>query len=246
MAEPIRLQKYFTDCGVLSRRAAEEEIRQGNVTVNGCVALLGDKIDPDVDVVEFGGKRILPRKDRSHCYLLLNKPRGIVTSAKDEKGRRTVVDLVSSVGRRVYPVGRLDMDSDGLLLLTDDGELANRLTHPRHEIPKIYRVTTASPVTDEQKQALSAPMELDGYRLLPIGVKPLSDTLLELTLYEGRNRQIRRMCEQVGIRITRLSRIAIGDIRMGDLPPGRWRSLTEEEIAYLQGENKHLHSKEKE
>lgn len=246
MAELVRLQKFFTDCGVLSRRAAEEEIRKGNVTVNHTVALLGDKIDPERDVVELCGKRILPRRDRSHCYLLLNKPRGIVTSAKDEKGRRTVVDLVSSLGRRVYPVGRLDMDSDGLLLLTDDGELANRLTHPRHEIPKIYRVTTLSPVTEAQRAALASPMELDGYPLQPIGIQTLSDSLLELTLYEGRNRQIRRMCELAGIRITRLSRVAIGRIRMGDLAPGRWRSLTDEEIQYLKGAPTPEHSIEKE
>ena len=234
MAEPVRLQKYFTDCGILSRRAAEEEIRQGLVKVNGVTAAVGDKIDPETDVVEYRGKRIQPRADHANTYLLLNKPRGIVTSAKDEKGRRTVTDLVASVRRRVYPVGRLDMDSDGLLLLTDDGALAHRLTHPRHEIPKIYRVTTATPVTEEQRAALGAPMELDGYRLQPIGIRSCGDTLLELTLYEGRNRQIRRMCEQVGIRVTRLSRIAIGSISMGDLPIGRWRHLTPQEVAYLQ------------
>ena len=141
MAEPIRLQKYFTDCGVLSRRAAEAEIAAGHVTVNGSPAHIGDKVDPERDRVEYKGKLILPRMDKPYRYLMLNKPRGYVTTLKDEKGRRTVIDLIRNADGRLYPIGRLDMDSEGLLLLTDDGSLANRLTHPRHEIPKIYHVT---------------------------------------------------------------------------------------------------------
>ena len=246
MAEPIRLQKFFTDCGVLSRRAAEEEIRRGQVKVNGVVAMLGDKIDPELDVVEFRGHRVRPASQGLRTYLLLNKPRGIVSSAKDEKGRRTVTDLVRSLGKRVYPVGRLDMDSDGLLLLTDDGELTNRLTHPRHEIPKIYRVTTATPPTEEQLAALRAPMELEGYRILPVQVRVLDATLLEMTLYEGRNRQIRRMCEAVGLHITRLSRVAIGELQMGPLPSGHWRHLTTSEVDYLMGRIDSLPSRRKE
>lgn len=240
MAEPIRLQKFFTDCGVLSRRAAEAEILEGNVKVNGIPAILGDKIDPEKDVVEFHGRRILPQKQKDHIYLMLNKPRGIVSSAKDEKGRRTVTDLVASVERRVYPVGRLDMDSDGLLLLTDDGEFTNHLTHPRHEIPKIYQVTLKSVPTEEQLQTLSSPMELDGYALLPIGMKRLSDKQLELTLYEGRNRQIRRMCEAVGLEITRLCRVAIGEVSLGSLPTGKWRLLSQPEVDYLLGHTKQI------
>lgn len=233
MAEPIRLQKYFSDCGVLSRRAAETEILAGRVTVNGSPAQLGDKIDPDVDHVEYRGRAVLPRADKPHCYVMLNKPRGIVSTAHDEKGRRNVTQLVRIPNTRLYPVGRLDMDSDGLLLLTDDGELTNQLTHPRHEIPKIYHVTLSDVPTADQLKALTAPMELDGYRLLPIGVKKIGDNRLEIQLFEGRNRQIRRMCQAVGLRILRLTRVAIGNLELGSLGDGAWRYLTEEEVNYL-------------
>ena len=233
MAESIRLQKYFTDCGVLSRRAAEAEILAGNVLVNGVPATLGDKIDPDVDVVEYRGKPVLPPKNDAHRYVMLNKPRGYVTTLKDEKGRPTVSMLVRGAGTRLYPVGRLDMDSEGLLLLTNDGELTNRLTHPRHEIPKIYHVTVSPAPTPDILAVLASPMELDGYRLLPIGVRPLSSEVIELTLYEGRNRQIRRMCDAVGLRVRRLRRVAIGSLTLGELPLGKWRELTEDEVLYL-------------
>ena len=234
MAEPIRLQKFLSDCGILSRRAAEAEILAGRVLVNGVPARLGDKVEPETDNVEYRGKTVLPRGDKSHCYVMLNKPRGIVTTAHDEKGRASVTDLVKIPSVRLYPIGRLDMDSDGLLLLTDDGELTNQLTHPRHQIPKIYHVKISCPPTREQLNALSAPMELDGYRLLPVGVKLIGDTLLEMELYEGRNRQIRRMCQAVGIKIRRLTRVAIGKLTLGDLPSGKWRYLTDDEMNYLQ------------
>ena len=232
MPEPIRLQKYFTDCGVMSRRKAETEIAAGLVRVNGSVASVGDKIDPNVDVVEYKGRRILPPKDEKRLAVMLNKPRGYVTTASDEKGRHTVTELVAGANTRLYPIGRLDMDSEGLLLLTNDGELANRLTHPRHEIPKIYHVTLSPAPTEKQLDALCEPMELDGYKLLPIGVRTLSPDTLELTLYEGRNRQIRRMCEAVGLCVKRLRRVAIGDLVL-NVPPAKWRALTEEEIKYL-------------
>lgn len=237
--EPIKLQKYFTDCGVLSRRAAEEKIKQGLVRVNGATAQLGMRIDPDADVVEYGGKRILPATQEKIC-ILLNKPRGYVTTLSDEKGRRTVAELVSGVGQRVYPVGRLDMDSDGLLLLTNDGALANRLTHPRHEIPKIYRVTVRGTVSEGVLFTLNQAMVLDGYEILPVHTQKISyspasdETVLEMRLYEGRNRQIRKMCEAVHLTVTRLCRIAIGAIALGELPVGTWRKLTPEETAYLQ------------
>lgn len=233
MADPIRLQKFLSDCGVLSRRAAEAEILAGRVLVNGCPAILGDKIDPESDQIEYGGKCIRPRADKPHCYVMLNKPRGVVSTAKDEKGRKTVTQLVHIPDVRLYPVGRLDMDSDGLLLLTDDGELTNQLTHPRHEIPKIYHVTLTAAPTQVQLEALSAPMELDGYQLLPVGIKLLDATVLEIELYEGRNRQIRRMCDAVGLKIARLQRIAIGTLTLGDLPVGKWRHLTSAEVDYL-------------
>jgi 23S rRNA pseudouridine2605 synthase len=241
--ESVKLQKYFSDCGVMSRRAAEEEIKMGRVKVNGSVAELGLRIDPERDVVEYRGRRIKP-SDKERICILLNKPRGFVTTLSDEKGRRTVADLVASVGRRVYPIGRLDMDSDGLLLLTDDGELANRLTHPRHEIPKIYHVTVSGEVSAEQLSKLCAPMELDGYEILPVKSEVISrdgrSTTLEMTLYEGRNRQIRKMCEAVGLRISRLCRVAIGELELGELEVGRWRELTPDELSYLKGEIKTL------
>ena len=233
MAEKIRLQKYFTDCGILSRRAAEGEILAGKIRVNGEIAHLGDKIDPDTDTVEYNGPPIRPRAQAPRLYLMLNKPRGYVTTAKDEKGRRTVTELTSDAGSRVYPVGRLDMDSEGLLLMTDDGEFANHLTHPRHEIPKIYHVTVSPVPTPQQLTALSLPMELDGYSLQPVGVRVLQEGVLEMTLYEGRNRQIRRMCHAVGLDVRRLRRIAIGSLQLGSLPSGKWRHLTLEEIQYL-------------
>ena len=234
--EKIRLQKYFTDCGVLSRRAAEEEIKAGKVKVNGIRAELGDKIDPQIDVVEYKGKRILPRKEEKFVYILLNKPAGIVTSAKDEKGRLCITDLVKC-GTRVYPVGRLDLNSQGLILMTNDGELTNKLTHPRHEIPKIYEVDVVGKVTTEQLNILNSSMTVDGYVLLPVKTEFLSKnekfTTLRMTLFEGRNRQIRKMCEQVGLKVAKLTRVAIGSISLGDLASGKWRYLTNEEIKSL-------------
>ena len=229
----MRLQKFFSDCGVLSRRAAEAEIASGKVKVNGAVAQIGDSIDPEVDIVEYKGKRIRPRVSEKRHYIMLNKPRGYVTTMQDEKGRPTVANLTAGVGTRVYPVGRLDMDSEGLLLLTDDGEFANQLTHPKHEIPKIYHVTLSKVLTKEEIATLRAPMELDGYRLQPVTVKKLAPDTIQMNLFEGRNRQIRRMCEAAGLKVIRLQRIAIGDLGLGDLPLGRWRELTPNEVDYL-------------
>ncbi len=243
MAEPIRLQKFFSDCGVLSRRAAETEILAGNVLINGKVATLGDRVDPEKDLVEYQGKPLRPRMEKPYLYLMLHKPRGYVSTAKDEKGRRNVTQLTRNIGSRVYPVGRLDMDSEGLLLMTDDGTFTNRLTHPRHEIPKIYHVTLSTSPTKEQVEALSAPMELDGYTLQPVKVKRLAEDMLEMRLYEGRNRQIRRMCEAVALKVTRLRRVAIGELELGDLPAGAWRHLTPSEVAYLMGSSKNIRQK---
>ena len=234
--EKIRLQKYFTDCGVLSRRAAEDEIKAGKVRVNGVTAQLGDKIDPENDVVEYKGKRIETKKDSDFVYILLNKPCGIVTSAKDEKGRVCVTDIVKC-GKRVYPVGRLDLNSQGLILMTNDGELTNKLTHPRHEIPKIYEVDVVGKVTTEQLHTLNSSMTVDGYILLPVKTEFISKnekfTTLRMTLFEGRNRQIRKMCEQVGLKVAKLTRVAIGSITLGNLECGKWRYLTKNEINSL-------------
>ena len=241
---PIRLQKYFTDCGVMSRRAAEEQIRLGNVLVNGRVASLGDTVEAGIDTVEYNGKPVIPTCDEKIC-IALNKPRGFVTTMSDEKDRRNVSMLVSSLGARVYPIGRLDMDSDGLLLMTNDGELANRLTHPKHEIPKIYHVSVRGQVLASKLNMLSKKMVIDGYEILPVKVTVISEarterdlTLLEMTLYEGRNRQIRKMCKQADLKISRLTRVAIGDIRLGALAEGKWRRLSKKEVEYLKGNTK--------
>ena len=232
----IKLQKYFTDCGIMSRRAAEAEIERGHVRVNGEVATLGMRIDPERDTVEYNDKPVIPTVDEKIC-IMLNKPRGFVTTMSDEKGRPTVRSLTEDVHARVYPIGRLDMDSDGLLLLTNDGRLAEGLTHPKHTIPKIYRVTVTKNITDAQLCSLRSPMRIDGYKIQPVKVNVLSrdelSTVLEMTLFEGRNRQIRKMCEQVGLKITRLCRVAIGDIRLGSLSQGRWRRLSKKELEYL-------------
>ena len=234
--EKIRLQKYFTDCGVLSRRAAEQEIIAGKVKVNGITAELGDKVDPERDIVEYSGKRIVQTNADSYVYILLNKPTGVVTSAKDEKGRTCVTDLVKC-GKRVYPVGRLDLNSQGLIIMTNDGELTNKLTHPRHEIPKIYEVDVVGKVTTEQLTILNSSMTVDGYVLLPVKCEFVSKnekfTTLRMTLFEGRNRQIRKMCEQVGLKVAKLTRTAIGTITLGDLACGKWRYLTNNEIKML-------------
>ncbi len=244
MTEQVRLAKYFTDCGVLSRRAAEEEIKKGKVKVNGVTAELGQKITPGKDVVEYAGKRIMPQKQSGKVYLMLNKPRGFVTTMSDEKGRPTVAELTRGVGTRVYPVGRLDMDSSGLLLMTNDGELANRLTHPRHDIPKIYHVTVTGHLTTAQMTGLGSPADLDGYITQPIRVRKLAqderETLLEMTLYEGRNRQIRRICEMQGLRVKQLVRVAIGEVVLGNLPEGKYARLSGSQIAYLKGEKDHV------
>ena len=236
----VKLQKYFSDCGITSRRAAEEEIKLGRVKVNGEVAELGLRIDPERDEIIYNGKRILPPNSEK-TYILLNKPRGIVTSLSDEKGRATVINLLSGLDARVYPVGRLDMDSDGLLLLTNDGELTNVLTHPRHEIPKIYHVDIKGEVDAQTLAKLSSPLIIDGYKILPVKVttvkKTASQTTLEMTLFEGRNRQIRKMCALCDLRITRLTRVALGNITLGDLPVGKWRFLTAPEVDYLKKES---------
>ena len=238
-----RLQKYMADCGLMSRRAAEEEIRKGLVTVNGVPAELGTKVTPGVDQVLYKNRKVVMPLGE-HVYIMLNKPAGYVTTANDEKGRPCVTDLVKAVGRRVYPIGRLDMASEGLLLLTDDGALTETLTHPRHSIPKIYNVKVEGEITEEQYKTLLSPMEIDGYPIRPVYTEVLKrkdgKTLLQMTLYEGRNRQIRKMCEQVGLQIRFLKRIAIGNLTLGRLRVGEWRYLTKEQVSYLKGEENHV------
>lgn len=222
----------------MSRRAAEAAVAAGRVTVNGVMATIGQSVDPEHDTVTLDGKLIRPVPP-PRTYIMLNKPRGYVTTLSDERGRTTVATLVADCGVRVYPVGRLDMDSEGLLLLTNDGELTLRLTHPRHEIPKLYHVTLRGNVTDAQLDALRAVRRLDGRTLSPVGIRRLGQdvggTVVEFTLHEGRNRQIRRMCSLCELHVTRLRRVAIGQLTLGDLKVGHWRHLTQKQIDYLYG-----------
>lgn len=210
-------------------------IAEGRVTVNGRRASVGDSADLAVDTVTVDGRHLQP--PQHHLYVMLNKPRGYVTTASDEQGRRTVLDLLTGIPGRVYPVGRLDMDSEGLLLLTDDGELTQHLTHPSHEVGKEYLLRIRTPEEDPVA-GLTKPMSLDGRPLAPVKARLIreegEDTLLAVTIREGRNRQIRRMCQQCGYRLLRLRRVAIGRLRLDKLPPGQWRFLTAEEVAYLQ------------
>ena len=234
--EKIRLQKYMADAGIMSRRAAEEEIKNGNVSVNGHVAELGTKIDPRNDVVAYRGKRIRYEK-KEYTYIMMNKPRGYLCSTTDDRGRKCVTDLLDGVNARVYPVGRLDLVSEGILLLTDDGELKNRLTHPKHTIGKVYRVKVAGKVSDEQMEILTSELVIDGYKIQPVTVTITGEdeggTVLKMTLFEGRNRQIRKMCEAADLTVKRLSRVSIGNLKLDGLPVGKWRYLEKHEIDYL-------------
>ena len=235
--EPIRLQKYLSDCGVMSRRAAEKEIVEGKITVNDAIAELGQKIVPGKDTVKWKGRTVKKSRSQSYTYLMLYKPAGYVTTLSDEKGRRCVKDLISDVEARVYPIGRLDRESEGLLLLTNDGALTEKLTHPKHRIPKIYEVSIKGRVTRAKLSVLSGEMTIDGYQIQPVACELLSATeessLVRMTLYEGRNRQIRKMCEQVELEITKLKRVAIGLLDLEGVRKGRWRYLTYDEVAYL-------------
>lgn len=232
-----RVQKILAHNGVASRRQAETLIIQGRVTVNGRVCLLGDSADAARDEIAVDGVPLGAAPER--VYILLNKPRGYVTTVSDEQGRKTVMDLVTC-SQRIYPVGRLDMDSEGLLLLTNDGALANCLLHPAQEVKKTYLVWVQG-ASEERIQAMARPMTLEGYRIRPAEVETrwLRDAaaLLQVTIHEGRNRQIRRMAEACGMRVTRLRRIQEGSLSLGNLPKGAWRYLTEQEVRQLRQEN---------
>ena len=229
-----RLQKILSARGIASRRKAEEMITQGLVTVNGTVASLGDTADPETDTVLVNGQP-LPQQ-AGYVYILLNKPRGYVTTLSDEKGRPNAASLVSDCGVRVYPVGRLDMDSEGLLLFTNDGEFANSLMHPKHEVNKIYQTWVRGYVPGAEK-LLSRPITLDGYTIHPPKVvlqkAEGEKARFLITIHEGRNRQVRRMCQAAGMEVTRLRRVKEGSLSLGDLPLGKWRYLTEAEIAAM-------------
>ena len=229
-----RLQKILSARGAASRRGAEELIKAGRVSVNGVTALLGASADPEKDIILLDGRPLPSPQEK--VYIMLHKPRGFVTTLSDEKGRHNVTQLVADCGARVYPVGRLDMDSEGLLLLTNDGEFANLLMHPKHEVDKTYEVWVSG-YHPEGAALLGRPIELDGYRIRKPDVRLLweqgSQAKFRVTIHEGRNRQIRRMCEEAGMTVTRLRRISEGTLKLGDLPLGKWRYLTDQEVETL-------------
>ena len=225
-----RLQKLISACGLASRRTAEGWITAGRVTVNGQTAHLGDRADPDRDRILVDGVPLDPGGGRT--YLMLNKPRGYVTTLSDERGRKTVAELVSGCGARVWPVGRLDLDSEGLLLMTNDGAVTNRLIHPRHAVEKEYWVWVSGDLARALPH-LRGPMELDGVPLAPAKVTERGANCLSIVIHEGKNRQVRRMCAQEGLTVKTLRRVREGPIFLGDLPVGRWRPLANTEVAWF-------------
>ena len=229
-----RIQKILSARGVASRRKAEEMIEAGRVACNGVTCVLGDTADADTDVVTVDGIPIGAQPD--YVYIMLNKPRGFVTTLSDEKGRKNAAQLVADCGVRVYPVGRLDMDSEGLLLFTNDGEFANSLMHPKHQVNKTYRVTVFG-FTREGLENLKKPITLDGYTIRTPEISLIKSQAekaeLLVTIHEGRNRQVRRMCAAAGMTVARLVRVQEGSLSLGDLPKGKWRCLTAEEVASL-------------
>ena len=235
-----RIQKLMAAAGLCSRRTAEEWIAAGRVIVNGRIARVGDKADPDRDTVLVDGSPL--RGAAQHVYLMLHKPRGYVTTLSDERGRWTAAELVADCGTRVYPVGRLDRDSEGLLLFTNDGQLTHALLHPSHQVDKTYIVSVTG-AEDGSAARLAAVDKLDGESIVPAQVEELhrSGTAAEyrVVIHQGKKRQIRRMCAAAGLEVTRLCRVAEGGLRLGDLPPGKWRYLTEEELGLIRGNDHH-------
>lgn len=231
----IRLQKYLSVCGVASRRKAEELILSGKVKVNGHIASIGDKVDPKRDKVTVRGKAVVAVNEK--VYIMLHKPRGFVTTLKDERDRKCVSDLVKDVGVKVFPVGRLDRNSEGLLIMTNDGEFANKLTHPSSHVNKTYRVTVSGQVEEENLIEMREGIVLDGRKTMPCDVfiaeRKADRTVLIFIIQEGRNRQIRRMCEAVGLKVLRLKRTEIAGVKLGMLPQGKWRPLNEKEMRHL-------------
>ena len=237
MEKGTRIQKVLSEQGIVSRRKAEEWIEQGKIKVNGRPAVLGQKINPNRDVVTIDGERVYFQKSSQKYYIMLHKPRGYVTTMNDELGRKCVAELVEDVPERVYPIGRLDKDSEGMLLFTNDGDFANLIMHPSHHVSKTYRVTVRPDISDAQVVQLSTGVVIDGKKTSPAHVTVLEKepgrVVLQVVIYEGRNRQVRKMCEAVGLEVARLKRTAIGPLKMGMLAPGKWRELRPGEIGMI-------------
>lgn len=231
-----RLQKIISKAGICSRRAAEELIKAGKVTLNGEVASLGMSADAETDIITVNGTPLTIEAERT--YIMLNKPRGYVTTMSDEQGRKNVSMLVEDAGLRLYPVGRLDMYSEGLLLMTNDGDTAYKLTHPSHRVDKTYHAWVQGDNMEKSIADMSKSMEIDGYKIRPATVSNLGidygSTVLSITIHEGRNRQIRKMCDACNLKLSRLRRVSEGELRLGELKVGKWRKLTQSEIGYLQ------------
>lgn len=234
----MRIHKLLSENGVTSRRGAEKLINEGRIEVNGHRALIGQDVDPRRDIIHIDGERVVVLKKQPKYYLALNKPRGYVTTMDDELNRKCIKELISDFPVRVYPVGRLDKDSEGLLLLTNDGDFANYIMHPKNHVSKTYRVTVRPSVTEEQLIALSSGVTLDdGYVTAPAGVmvdtKEEGRVVLRITITEGKNRQVRRMCEALGLEVARLKRVSVGPVKLGMLQPGEYRELTVSEVKAL-------------
>ena len=232
-----RLQKYMARCGIASRRKAEEIILQGHVKVNGIIVKkLGSKIDPKKDLITLHDKIIYVKEN--HIYIKLYKPEGYITTVKDQFNRKTVLDLIN-IKERIYPIGRLDYDTSGLLLLTDDGDLANKLMHPKYRIYKSYEVEIKGSISEESINILKKGLLIDGYKTAPAKLRVIkqsqNNTTIQISIYEGRNRQVRKMFEAVGKRLIRLKRISFGNIGLGQLKPGQWNYLTADEVSFLKG-----------
>ncbi len=235
--EKVRIQKLIAESGLCSRRKAEELIDSGKVTVNGRPCKLGDKALPGKDLIAVNGENITAPKRRKLYYIMLHKPRGYVTTMSDELDRKCVTELLKGVPERVYPIGRLDKNSEGLLLFTNDGNFANDIMHPSKHISKTYRVTVRPDITEQQLVQLSSGVEIDGKMTKECNVvvldKQIGRVVLQMTIYEGRNRQIRKMCEAVGLEVARLKRTSIGPLKLGMLKPGAYRELKPDELRAL-------------
>jgi 23S rRNA pseudouridine2605 synthase len=237
--QDARIQKVLSDNGILSRRKAEDAIREGRVKINGHPALIGQKVNPRRDVIAVDGEILRLKTKKRGLYIMLNKPRGYVTTTSDELGRSVVTELVENAPDKVYPVGRLDKNSEGLLLFTNDGEFANMVMHPSGNISKTYRCTVRPDINENQLVELSSGVVIDGGKTLPAAIHVLDRqpgrVVLQITIHEGRNRQIRKMCEAVGLTVARLKRTSVGPVKLGMLKPGEWRELTAEELNGLRG-----------